>query len=212
LPTLHVHDSNKTSMSLSLLTMFLPTTQIPTLPPFLEGETNVPAFYWLPTLFHVWTMTLHLGPLDLIYMEFLDRLAEDQLGHPEYVLWTEDQLAHIFSVGLHLMNLPVGSKKPSKPMGGNASSAAVSGLMDSQKKGKMEVFASLIVNLIFPSTLQIPSAFPHLKKLIHILENFLHPSNHGQWTTTLTRFVAGLSSSFLSRLRRGEFRLFRLIM
>ncbi len=133
-------------------------------------------------------------------MQFLDHLAEDQLGRPEHVQWTEEQIAHIFSVGLHLMNLPIGSKKHSKPIGGNASAAA---LMDSQKKGKMEIFACLIVNLIFPSTVKTPSSFPHLKKLIHILENFLHPSNHGQWTPTLTRFVSGLASCFLSRMRRG---------
>ncbi|KAI9102563.1 hypothetical protein DFS34DRAFT_609661 [Phlyctochytrium arcticum] len=215
LSQMNVH-SNTASLK-GALNLFLPVEVPPPMLPGLDPATT-PQFYWVSTLFNMWSLTR--PSMDIIlFVDILARLAEAQVGHPDRVKWTDGQIRDLFSAGLGNANLPVGSGVGIQGMGGQPGNMGTdmsqllamgggafgeSSAIDSF--GKLIVWTmydSASVNTTFAmSDYQPPiKTMDYLAEFIQAVESYFHPSNQGRWTYMLTRLVQNLSVEFLRRLR-----------
>jgi hypothetical protein len=63
-------------------------------------------FEWVPTLFSLWSSVANCPAWDILFIDWMARLSEEQLGT---VKFSGDQIKFIFTIGLRLMELPIGS-------------------------------------------------------------------------------------------------------
>ncbi|KAJ3127281.1 hypothetical protein HK098_006555 [Nowakowskiella sp. JEL0407] len=123
---LSYYDPNNLEMNISvmsLLCIFLPTDQIPVPPPSISTG---PKFFWLPTIFSLWTTVTNSHTFDATIFELLGSLAEDQVAYPGATDFNESQVQRVFSIAMDHLQLPVGSASTSGTNngGGNTSAAA----------------------------------------------------------------------------------------
>ncbi|RKO86253.1 hypothetical protein BDK51DRAFT_30739, partial [Blyttiomyces helicus] len=188
-----------------MLSLFLPIETPPPLHPSLVGVSPAPpAFYWIPQFFSLSALVTHDPGFDSIFVGLLASLAEEHVGAPANVAWTEDQVRTVFSIGLKNLDLPVGSGSTGRSTGAGGTAA----LFGSSGK-KVESFAQFIVYTIYPvngdsvSDLPVPATntLQHLRDLLQAVENYFHPSNSGAWNRSLARLISKLASEFFKRFR-----------
>ncbi|TPX58023.1 hypothetical protein PhCBS80983_g03421 [Powellomyces hirtus] len=195
LPLINVHDPGWFSLSKGLLGMFLPTTTIP--PPHPSLPSGTTPFYWIPTIFALWSLSRTSLADTALFLDLIARLAEDQAhANPN---WTEEQIRHVFSAGLLCLNLPVGSSSSGNaPMSGGGA--------DFGGKAAVDPFAAFVVWAMVPVEVDEANTriLKHLGDLIQAVETYFHPSNAGRWSYMLARFLQMLSYHFLRRIRQED--------
>ncbi|KAJ3050497.1 hypothetical protein HK097_008547 [Rhizophlyctis rosea] len=209
LPDINIHDLQHTQNVQSLLVFFLPVSKPP---PTLTNIPNAPPFYWVPTMFSLWSMVANLSSYDGLYIELLANLAEKQVATPETVGWTDAQIRHVFSVGLRSFDLPVGGTGDGRGPGAVRVShgSSLMNMLDAGRKNRtVEAFAKFIIYTIYPSSADAGQSHPsksleHLATMIRSVESYFHPSNSGRWGYQLARFIQVLASEFLRRLRKED--------
>eukprot|EP00842_Homolaphlyctis_polyrhiza_P006684 jgi/Hompol1/7016/HPOL_005157-RA len=221
LPLIDVNDLRSIVTYLSLLTLLLPVHAPPAPPvsplPATAMATDAPwqaSFYWVPTMFSIWTMIANVPSFDTLFMDLFARLSSEQIATPDNTPWTDLQIRIIFAIGMKNLELPVGSGASGlerMPIRRNDPTAlnSTSGdkgieLMDGMKKSKVDGFAKFIVYTIFEPASSAPDrirtkSLEYLETLIQATESFFHPSNSGKWSYPVARFVQSLAQHFLAR-------------
>ncbi|KXS09674.1 hypothetical protein M427DRAFT_75194 [Gonapodya prolifera JEL478] len=214
------------------LALFLPTHTVPTAPKELLNEEGglKCAFFWVPTVLDMMKLTPSLP--QGASLELLSRLAKDQVGKPDLVGWTKEDVAFLLTATLREMELPVGTGQAGASagaggvlagmMGGRGGGSGLGGSMFGDRNDQFESLARLLVNLIYPSRTITPAStaspstplsssggsvaeldvLDSLKTLLQSIESYYHPSNGGKWSRGLNKFLHFLAREFLARWRR----------
>ena len=107
LPYFSMSFSEHAFVTTGLLNLFLPTTSPP------EDDEKLHLQYYLPTLFHLWSMVnrsmmLDIRMLDIFSRQARDCLTAEHLSFGHCGLFTEEQTSTIFTAVLRLLEIPVG--------------------------------------------------------------------------------------------------------
>ena len=188
-----------------LFNLLLPTIPAP------EGEESLLPQYYLPTLFHLWSLVNRSKIFDITFLDILSRLARDSLpaAHipfSRYGIYTRDQSDLIFTAVLRLLEIPVA--QATSPYSGSVDLGAGLAVMlerDSKKHPTAHHVARWIIMSITPKCLDAPdSILGNLEGLIQAVETFFHPSNSGGWTKILSQLVYYLADFFVMRWNREQ--------
>ncbi|KNC98256.1 uncharacterized protein SPPG_06655 [Spizellomyces punctatus DAOM BR117] len=203
-----------------MLTIFLPVDTPPPLMAGLPTDPAPPVFYWVPTIFNLWSLLRPSSGDASLFIDILGRLAEAQIHCPSNVGWTQDQIRQVFSAGLGNLNLPVGSGTNGLSTGnmGSPGVASLGALLMTGsgdifgQKGGVDPFAAFIVWTMFPENGpegdgNVPpppqtKSMQHLAEMIQAIESYFHPSNYGRWSFMLTRLLQMLAYQFMKRLKQ----------
>jgi proteasome activator subunit 4 len=186
-----------------LLNLLLPTSPAP------EGRKELQPQFYLPTLFHVWSLMNRSRQFDVQFIDILSRLARDTLSsrHVQwsaYGIFTPEQSSTIFTAILRVLEIPVGQSTAAY----SSSVDAYTGLAvildrDQRKHPIAHHIARWIVMSLSPACLEKKdSVLANLEGLIQAVETFFHPSNSGNWTRTLSQLVYYLADFFVMRWNR----------
>jgi len=203
------HTYFHTILSQMIFELFLDTSKPPPKPDYIPADA--PPFYWVKPIFSLWTQMKLVEQYELNFINLFSRLANDQVSSPWNVQWTEEQISFIFSVGLNMMELPVGINH----INGNGlhyieyrHSTFLK--YRKNKKDKFKTLARFIVHTIWPEPSDdVPedkrppkiNVLKKLKDMIQAVETYFHPSNFGKWTYSMACFLQWLSFELLKRIR-----------
>lgn len=158
-------------------------------------------------------------------MDLFSRLAFDHYGRDAY-RFSDEQIRFVFSMGMKLMELPVGSGLSRNATGGlsfggkqtlssghNANrrveEAQGVALFSRRRTDFFRLFAEFVVFTIYPADCRIEDAetstFAYLVNLIRVVEDFYHPSNSGRWSNSLIVFLHYLMISLHDRADRERY-------
>lgn len=103
------------------LVLFLPVEYRP--------EHTIHADAYLPTIFSLWSMLTNSSNYDTQFAYIVSRIAENHLdqGEGEIGLFSKQQIKSVFTTGLRMMNLPVGSRSDGSNSVGGAAGGATTG-------------------------------------------------------------------------------------
>lgn len=189
-----------------LLNLMLPTSPPP------PGEPKLQPQYYLPTLFHLWSLVNRSHTIDQRFIDIFSRLARDCLGaehlpFSEHGIFTADQSSLIFSAVLRLLEIPVGqATSPYSTHVDLGSGLSILLERDQRKHPIAHGIARWIVMSLSPACLEASekSILHQLEGLIQGIETFFHPSNSGSWTKTLSQLVYYLADFFVMRWNREQ--------
>ncbi|KAJ2549789.1 Proteasome activator BLM10, partial [Coemansia sp. RSA 1933] len=146
---------------------------------------------------------MNTGSYNAYLMKIVTRLVIEHKGHLQP---TPEQTRIVFATGLQLFNLPLDRNTTPLPKSFSNSLGGTSIIYRLPKNGNLPVgedkaatFAKFVV-----FTLQDDSAGGTLlqfEQLVQMIEPFYHPSNSGNWSGILARFLRQLSKELLSRSR-----------
>ncbi|KAL7276003.1 Proteasome activator BLM10 [Rhizina undulata] len=188
-----------------LLNMLMPTSAPP---PDME---KLQPKYYLPTLFHMWSLVNRSKTFDINFMDILSRLARDLLPakhipFSQYGIFTKEQSTLIFTAILRLLEIPVGQATSAYSGIVDLTSGLAMAIDRDQRKNPVaHHIARWIVMSLSPHSLNEPdSILSNLEGLIQAVETFFHPSNSGTWTKTLSQLVYYLADFFVMRWNREQ--------
>jgi hypothetical protein len=207
------HTNFHTILSQMLFELFTNTSKPPPKPDYIPEDA--PPFYWVKPVFALWTQMKLIEQYELNFINLISRLAIEQVHAPWNVQWTEEQISFIFSIGLNMMELPVGTNN-SKSTTLHYIEYRNNSFMkyNKNKKDKFKTLARFIIFTIWPEPGDdIPddkkppkiNVLKKLKNMIQAVESYFHPSNSGKWTSSMTCFLQWLSIEFLRRIRMENF-------
>lgn len=213
LPFFSMSFSEHAFVTTGLLNLFLPTTAPP------EDDDKLQLQYYLPTIFHLWSlinrsMTVDMRMLDMFSRQARDCLSAEHLEFGSCGLFTEEQTSTIFTAILRLLEIPVG--QASSPYSATVDVGAGHAILldrDPRKHPTSHSIARWMVMSMSDKCLQDPSnnsIFHQMEGLIQAIETFFHPSNSGSWTKPISQLVYFLSDFFVMRWNReqsGEYEL-----
>ncbi|KAF2860630.1 hypothetical protein K470DRAFT_216576 [Piedraia hortae CBS 480.64] len=190
---------------ISLLSLMLPTTAPP------SDEAQIQPQYYLPTLFHLWSMVNRSCLVDTRFLDYFSRLARDCLSGDQVQvgpcgLFTVEQSQLIFTAVLRLLHIPVG--QASSPYSGSVDLASGNALFverDARKHPVCHSIARWIIMSLTPKCFEAAdkqSVMHQLECLIQGVETFFHPSNYGAWTRPMAQMVFYLTDLFVMRWNR----------
>lgn len=157
----------------ALLNLLLPTAPAPPDNPKLQPQ------YYLPTLFHLWSLMSRSKTFDVWFIDILSRLARDSLPAKhltfnEHGIFTGEQSALIFTAILRLLEIPVG--QAASPYSTTVDLGAGLALMldrDQRKHPTAHHVARWIVMSLGPAATGEPdSILARLEGLIQSVETF----------------------------------------
>ncbi|KAI8894304.1 hypothetical protein BC833DRAFT_605412 [Globomyces pollinis-pini] len=202
-PSLSIHEFDYFVANVAILTIFLPTNILPTVPGDIDVG-NASKFYWLPNVFNLWTMIENSVKYDSLFLSLISRLIHDNYGNPEYLKIGQYQMNFLFSKGLKMLKLPVGSGSTgldTLPLG-NDSNRVSFGVTEHKVNmnsafitSKVESFAKIIVYTSSPTS----DTIKHFKLFLQAIENFAHPSNSGAWTSIIARLLQDVTKFLYDR-------------
>ncbi|KAI8988823.1 hypothetical protein BDB01DRAFT_842338 [Pilobolus umbonatus] len=207
LPHFTTHSIPETISSQGYLVLFLPVEQ--------QVES------YLPTVFSLWSTFTLSSVYDTQFTYLVARIAELNVnkGHSDVGLFTKQQVKSVFTTGLRMMNLPVGSRSDGSYSGSGAAGGASTGygsaglridakagssLLLRKKAEKFKSLAQFIVYTIMADQGSKSYSLSLLSDMIQAIELYYHPSNHGTWSYFLTSFARHLAAEFLKRWREEE--------
>lgn len=190
LPEIFKHLGSKFSIpnaSLVLSTMcMLPLT----LQKDAKSETDIR--HYLSALFFMWSklsrsngVDSHLtSRLDTIAMAFLTKVSKDSSfssQHGPYGVFTEGQFLHLINALINSLSINV------------------------QKFGSLKTkffhgYSSAIVfSINGESSLERGGIMEHIETLLNAIESYVHPSNSGEWSRPISKFILSLIYQFQKR-------------
>ncbi|KAK8215360.1 Proteasome activator BLM10 [Zalaria obscura] len=191
---------------MGLLNLMLPTTPPP------PDEPKLLPQYYLPSIFHLWSIMNRSVTTDTRCIDLFSRLARDNLGaehipFTEHGIYTAEQSSLIFTAILRLLEIPVG--QATSPYSNHVDLGAGLSILlerDPRKHPTAHSIARWIVMSLSPKCLEVSegSILHQLEGLIQGIETFFHPSNSGSWTKTLSQLVYYLSDFFVMRWNREQ--------
>ncbi|QIW98701.1 hypothetical protein AMS68_004219 [Peltaster fructicola] len=194
-----------------LLNLMLPTIAPSTNEPELQPQ------YYLPTIFHLWSLVNRSSMTDTRMLDIFSRQARDCLGAEQVEfghcgIFSQDQSSQIFTAVLRLLEIPVG--QATSPYSAAIDLGAGQALLldrDPRKHPVSHSIARWIVMSLSPKCLVDSgkkSVLHQLEALIEGIETFFHPSNSGGWTKPLAQLIYYLADFFIMRWNRertGEY-------
>ncbi|RUS15521.1 hypothetical protein BC937DRAFT_92354 [Endogone sp. FLAS-F59071] len=231
LPKFNTHSVSEALTSQAYIVLLLPT-QAPnhsiTHAPLPSPVLALTPRDYLPTIFTLWAMLTNSYTYDAQFLDLVARVAEANVGvqgaaegELDAGLFTAGQVRTVFSVGLRIMELPVGSKADGSSGGGAGGGMSTgyngigvrvdfrggNALFLKRKQDKFKMLARFIVFTMYADTADTnkrESTLTHLANLIQATESYYHPSNYGRWSYSIVNFLRQLSWEFLKRWRDGE--------
>jgi hypothetical protein len=195
IPQIAVAAMSETIISLAMFNLFMPTK-------FVTRAL-------VDSIFTIWKEFVHSPALDAMIMDWLARIGEEFPAEynpmqPDLMGWkTDTELPMIYTCGMRMLDLPVGSSD-SGATGGHGKGHAVRvelGGIPLQILGKKKHFTRMrVLARLLIATLHLPSAFERLSNFIRAIESFSHPSNRGTWANDIAKLLRGLSTEFVARL------------
>lgn len=121
LPKFSMHSVADALLAQGYLTLFLPVEYQP--------RQSISPDVYLPTLFSLWSTLTCSAAYDAQFTHLMSRIAESNLnyGTSEVGLFTRQQIQMIFTTGLKMMNLPVGTRSDGSSSAGGASGGTTTG-------------------------------------------------------------------------------------
>ncbi|KAI8644413.1 hypothetical protein BD408DRAFT_340596 [Parasitella parasitica] len=215
LPKFTTHSIPDAIRAQGYLVLFLPVDY--------HTQHTIHAEDYLPTIFSLWSIYTNSNVYDSQFTYLVSCIAENHLdyGSNQVGLFTKQQVQLIFTAGLRIFNLPVGSRSDGGSSAGGAAGGTTTGygnlgLKHDQKAStslflrrrpdKVKSLSRFIIYTIMPDQEKNSTGFSLslLSDMIQATELYFHPSNHGSWSYLLTYFVRHLSSEFLKRWRREQ--------
>ncbi|TGZ77342.1 hypothetical protein EX30DRAFT_398649 [Ascodesmis nigricans] len=195
-------------LDFAFVVMGLLNILLPTSPPPPDNDKLQPRYY-MPTLFHLWSLVNRSKKVDIAMVDLISRFARDLLPAShipfgEYGIFTSEQSSLVFTAILRLLDIPVGQS--TTPYSNTIDQAAGSGVYlerDQRKSPIAHKIARWVVMSLSPQCLNKEnSVLAGLEGLIQAVETFFHPSNSGAWTKTLAQLVFYLADFFVMRWNR----------
>ncbi|KAI7908029.1 uncharacterized protein BX663DRAFT_425475 [Cokeromyces recurvatus] len=214
LPKFTTHSISDAIKAQGYLVLFLPIEY--------QSTHTIHAQNYLPTIFSLWSMFSNSPIYDTQFAYLVSCIAEHNLDQGSNIgLFTKQQIKTIFTVGLRMMNLPVGSRSDGSSSSSGAAGGATTGygsqglridskagnsLLLRKKPEKFKSLARFIVYTIMPDENNQQSSYTLslLSDMIQATELYYHPSNHGPWSYMLTTFARHLAAEFLKRWREEQ--------
>lgn len=190
-----------------LINLMLPTTPPPADKPALQPQ------YYLPSLFHLWSIINRSMMIDTRMLDVFSRQARDCLGAESVEfgscgLFTQEQSTHIFTAILRLLEIPVGqATTPYSVTVDIGAGQAVLLDRDPRKHPVSHSIARWIIMSLSPKCLADTnkrSVLHQLEALLEGIDTFFHPSNSGTWTKPLAQLVYYLADFFVMRWNREQ--------
>jgi proteasome activator subunit 4 len=99
------------------------------LPVEYRAQHTIHADAYLPTIFSLWSMLTYSSNYDTQFAYIVSRIAENHLdqGTEEIGLFTKQQIKSVFTTGLRMMNLPVGTRSDGSNSVGGAAGGTTTG-------------------------------------------------------------------------------------
>jgi proteasome activator subunit 4 len=121
LPKFSTHSVPSAIEAQGYLVLFLPVEYHP--------QHTIHADTYLPTIFSLWSMLTYSASYDTQFAYIVSHIAENHLdqGNGEIGLFTKQQVKSVFTTGLRMMNLPVGSRSDGSNSVGGAAGGSTTG-------------------------------------------------------------------------------------
>ena len=182
LPFFSTSDMSTAYVVVSVINIFIPTDPAPPTEPMSQPLD------FLPTFFHLWSLTTGFKFFDVHYMDIFSRMAKNYLNcthisFSEHGIFTRDQSDLIFTAILRLTKIP-GGQANSPYSVWRYSSAFLD--KDKNEHPVSRMIAKWIAYSLSPLCLDAEnSVLSNLEGLIDSVDTFFHPSNQGDWTSFL---------------------------
>ncbi|KAI0998040.1 hypothetical protein K3495_g10150 [Podosphaera aphanis] len=205
LPFFSTSDISGAFIAIGSLNLLLPTEAAPDEPDLTDPQE------YLPTIFHLWSLVNRSKSLDVMFIDFLSRLARDHVSYKhvafsEHGIFTKDQSDYIFTAVLRLTEIPVGQAL--SPYSGIIDLDGGLGMLIDKDKKRNPVGYSIarwIVMCLSPSCIgKSSSILSSLEGLMQSVDTFFHPSNLGEWTEVLPQITFHLVDFFVTRWNREQ--------
>jgi proteasome activator subunit 4 len=99
---------------------------------------------YLPTLFSLWSMFTGSATVDSMFTALMSRVAEANIAKKDG-LFTSSQVKTVFTAGLRMMNLPVGSRSDGGGSGAGASGGTTTGYGSHGVRNDMKAGSALML-------------------------------------------------------------------
>ncbi|KAJ1773190.1 Proteasome activator BLM10 [Coemansia sp. RSA 1813] len=207
LPQVQFNSYDWQSAVLQLLYLFLPSTRLELNDDAKSGGKEIKRVEeWLPTIFSLWSFNMNTGSYNAYLMKIVTLLIIEHNGHLKF---TTEQIKLVFATGLQLFNLPLDRNTTPLPRSFSNALGGTSIIYRLPKNGNLPVgedkAATFAKFIIF--TLQDDSpggTLLQFEQLVQMIEPFYHPSNSGNWSGILARFLRQLSKELLNRSREED--------
>lgn len=204
LPFFSINELPNAYIVIGVMNTLLPSHPAP------AGEIKAQPEYFLPTLFHLWSIVSRSKMADIFFIDMFSRLSRDHL-HCAHVpfgshgIFTKDQSDLIMTAMLRLTQIPVGQSTSPYTALDMLAGAAMYLEKDKKKSPVAYMMARLIVSSLSPACLTPEdSIMASMEGLMESIDTFFHPSNQGSWTTMLGQLVLFLTDAFVSRWNREQ--------
>ncbi|KAG5350853.1 hypothetical protein C0989_009023 [Termitomyces sp. Mn162] len=182
---------------------------------------------YIPALFKIWE-AFNSSVIDDRILELAGLLSEEHIsgnsidagdkGDTQWKdvgIWTHAEWQVLIGKGLNSMNIPVGTQGASTTAGHADTLSDKDSLRIKKNINRFSAFAKVIVYSMAVDG-EIRSdvnqkgyvagsrALDSLDRVITSTESFFHPSNTGQWTSTLTAFLNRLAAEFIKRVKEEQ--------
>ncbi|KAJ3111455.1 hypothetical protein HDU96_005688 [Phlyctochytrium bullatum] len=199
LPDINPHNIPHLFKILGCLSLLLPLRTPP--PPLPSQPPTTPhKFYWVPTLFALWSLVGALPKFTSLFLDVFARLAWHQTATPANASWSRAQVRFVFTSGLALLELPVSGDAGSQLDGAQAGRAG--GLsfppVDelAGRSRSMQALATFVVYTLFPEGAEgapDTGTMGELKAMVQAIEGaFVEGVEFGVFAEVAKRFVFGL--------------------
>ncbi|KAG6866845.1 hypothetical protein C0991_008781 [Blastosporella zonata] len=210
---------------LPLLTNDTVLTMVPVLTSFLP-PTHI--HLYMPALFKLWE-AFNSSVIDDRVLDLAGLLSEEHVSGTsgdageeggaqwkDVGIWTQAEWQVLISKGLGSMNVPVGATQGASTTAGHADTLSDKDSLRIKKSiNRFTAFAKVLVYSMEvdgeirgtenqKGYVAGSKALDSLDRIITSTESFFHPSNFGQWTSTLTAFLNRLAAEFVKRLKEEQ--------
>ncbi|KAG6910583.1 hypothetical protein DXG01_009534 [Tephrocybe rancida] len=210
---------------LPLLTKDTVLTIIPVMTSFLPPTHT---HLYIPALFKIWE-AFNSSLMDDRILDLAGLLSEEHVSGTngdageeggaqwkDVGVWTQAEWQVLIGKGLGSMNVPVGATQGASTTAGHADTLSDKDSLRIKKSvNRFSAFAKVLVYSMAVDgdirSAENPKgyvagskALDSLDRIITSTESFFHPSNFGQWTSTLTAFLNRLAAEFIKRLKEEQ--------
>lgn len=160
-----------------------------------------------PTVFHLWGLQTRSSlydfqALDLVSSLVCDSAASNLVPLNKYGVLTDEQLSFVFTAILRLWEVPV--SYVGSPYVTSSETVSVRGDSEKKCKAARPIALLIVYSMAGESAMEENGIMERLENLLHSVETFCHPSNHGRWTRAIMQTVEYLVDFFVFRWNLQE--------